>query len=118
MMSIFGLVKLTEDTVLYTIIVSVQIERLSAVSGAMKEKKQPLVRIDSADKAILDQLSEKTGESMPRLLHRAVTFLKKEIFFQQMNGAYRDMRKNQSDWDAEMEERALFDKSVGDGMEL
>ncbi len=29
----------------------------------MKDKKQPLVRIDFADKAILDQLTAKTGES-------------------------------------------------------
>jgi hypothetical protein len=84
----------------------------------LKEKKQPLVRIDSADKDILDQLTDKTGESTPKLLHRAVTTLKKEIFFQQMNCAYRDMRKDKAAWDAEMEERALFDKSVGDGMQL
>lgn len=49
-------------------------------SRLSKQKKQPLVRIDSADKAVLDQLTAKTGESTPRLLHRAVRSLKKEIF--------------------------------------
>jgi hypothetical protein len=88
------------------------------MSRVLKEKKQPLVRIDSADKDILDQLSDKTGESTPKLLHRAVRSLKKEIFFEQMNGAYRDMRKDKAAWDVEVAERALFDKSVGNGMEL
>lgn len=58
----------------------------------MKEKKQPLVRMDSADKAVLDQLTARTGESAPKLLHRAVTALKREIFFGQMNDAYKELR--------------------------
>lgn len=41
-----------------------------------KEKSKPLVRIDYAHKSVLDQLTAKTGESAPRLLHRAVTALK------------------------------------------
>lgn len=83
----------------------------------LKEKKQPLVRIDYADKAVLDQLTAKTGESAPRLLHRAVTALKKEIFFEQMNKGYRDLRNDKQAWSAELEERALFEKSTHDGLE-
>lgn len=83
----------------------------------MKDKKQPLVRIDYADKAILDQLTAKTGESAPRLLHRAVTALKKEIFFEQMNNGYRDLRNDKLAWAAELEERALFENSIKDGLE-
>ena len=80
------------------------------------KNKQPLVRIDSADKTVLDQLSAKTGESTPKLLHRAVTQLKKQIFFEQMNGAYQHIRNDKSAWQQEKEERSLFDKSVGDGL--
>lgn len=81
-----------------------------------KNKTQPLVRIDSADKAILDQLSARTGESTPKLLHRAVAQLKKQIFFEQMNGAYQHLRTDKRAWEDEQKERALFDKAVGDGM--
>ena len=84
----------------------------------VKENKQPLVRIDSADKAVLDELAAKTGESTPRLLHRAVRSLKKELFFERMNNAYKDLRNDQEAWDAEQAERALFEKSVGDGIDL
>lgn len=83
----------------------------------VKEKKQPLVRMDSADKAVLDQLTAKTGESAPRLLHRAVTALKKEIFFEQVNNAYKDLRQDKQAWAVELEERALFEKSIQDGMD-
>ena len=86
------------------------------LSNVMKGKKQPLVRMDSADKAILDQLTARTGESAPRLLHRAVTALKKEIFFEQMNNAYKDLRNDKQAWVAELEDRALFDKSIHDGL--
>lgn len=85
--------------------------------GLRKEKKQPLVRIDSVDKAVLEELAAKTGESTPRLLHRAVKSLKKELFFQQMNAAYTDIRNNSDAWDIEQKERALLDKAVADGMD-
>lgn len=88
------------------------------MSQVMKEKKQPLVRMDYADKAVLDQLTAKTGESAPRLLHRAVTALKKEIFFQQMNSAYKAMRNDTEGWEAEQADRKLFEKSVHDGLDL
>ena len=71
------------------------------------KKHQPLVRIDSADKTVLDKLSAKTGESTPKLLHRAVARLKREIFFEQMNGAYKKLRDNKDAWADELEERSL-----------
>jgi len=86
------------------------------MSKVTKDKKQPLVRIDSADKAVLDQLAAQTGESTPRLLHRAVTQLKRQIFFERMNGAYQHIRTDNQQWAVETEERALFDKSSADGL--
>ncbi len=82
-----------------------------------KKSEQPLVRIDAADKAVLDQLSAKTGESTPKLLHRAVSQLKKEIFFERMNSAYADMKNDRKAWKVEEEDRALFDQMIADGLE-
>lgn len=88
------------------------------MANVIKDKKQqPLVRMDMADKAVLDQLTARTGESAPRLLHRAVVALKKEIFFQQMNEAYADIRSNTAAWAEECAERSLFDNSIQDGLE-
>jgi hypothetical protein len=50
------------------------------------------------------------------LLHRAVTQLKKQIFFDQMNSGYQKLRSDKAAWDAELEERALLDKTIGDGL--
>jgi hypothetical protein len=76
-----------------------------------KKHKQCLIRMLYADKATLHQLSEKTGESIPYLIHRAVTQLNKQMFFEQMNAAYRDLRLDESAWQLEEEERALFEQA-------
>lgn len=84
------------------------------MSKVSRNKHQVFVRIDEADRAILKQLAVQTGESTPELLHRAVTQLKKTIFFDEMNAAYRDMRENPAVWQAEEQERALFDNASSD----
>ncbi len=88
------------------------------MSSATRDKKQqqPLVRIDPADKTVLDQLSAKTGESTPKLLHRAVSKLRREIFFEQMNSAYKSLREDKSAWEAEHQERRLLDNAIEDGL--
>jgi hypothetical protein len=82
-----------------------------------RKQSQPLVRIDAEDKAILDQLSAQTGESTPKLLHRAVSNLKKEIFFESMNSAYRNLRNDKAAWDEELVERTVLDNAASDGLE-
>jgi hypothetical protein len=81
-----------------------------------QSSRQPLVRIDQADKILLEQLSAKTGESTPKLLHRAVKQLKKQIFFEQMNNAYSALRADEQSWQSELEERALLEQASGDGL--
>lgn len=86
------------------------------MSQAARDKKQPLVRIDITDKAMLDQMTAATGESAPKLLHRAIASLKKELFFGQMNDAYRGLRGNEAIWSQEQAERKLFENASGDGL--
>ena len=83
----------------------------------VREKKQPLVRLDAADKIELDKLAAKTGESVPKVLHKAISAYKKQQFFSQMNEGYSNLRNNKQAWDAELKDRALFEKSIGDGFE-
>lgn len=88
------------------------------MSSSTKEKKQPqpLVRIDAADKIVLDQLAAKTGESSPRVLHRAIMQFKKQLFFAQVNGAYAAMKQDPEAWEAELSERAVLDNTASDGL--
>jgi hypothetical protein len=88
------------------------------MSRLLKVRKtaQSNVRIDLADKQVLDKLAAETGESHPKLLHRAVEQLKRKIFFEKMNRAYREMKKDSKLWATEEAERKLFDNAAGDGL--
>lgn len=88
------------------------------MSSGTREKKQqqPLVRIDFSDKILLDKLSERTGESSPRLLHRAIVMLKKQIFFDQLNQGYQQISQDSRLSEIEKKERDLFEESVADGL--
>jgi hypothetical protein len=79
-------------------------------------KKQPLIRIDAADKAVLESLAAQTGVSAPRLLHRALTKLKKDIFFDQLNRGYSNLKQDPESWKQEESDRTLFDSAVSDGL--
>jgi hypothetical protein len=87
------------------------------MSTPTKEKKQqPLVRMDAADKAVLDSLSAQTGESTPRLLHKALNKLKKDMFFDKLNRGYHNLKSDEQSWAVEEQNRTLFDVSVNDGL--
>ena len=81
-----------------------------------REKKQPLVRMDAVDKIELDKLAAKTGESVPKVLHRAISAYKKQQFFSQMNEGYRNLRNDKEAWEAELKDRKLFEGSLSDGL--
>jgi hypothetical protein len=88
------------------------------MSKSLKDSKpaQANVRIDIADKEILDRLAADTGESHPKILHRALEHLKRKIFFEKMNRTYREMRNDKDLWSKEQTERDLFDNAAGDGL--
>ena len=83
----------------------------------MKDKKQPLVRLDAADKEILDSLSEQTGESSPKVLHKALSRYKKEMFFERLNRGYSNLKESPENWAIEQADRKLFESSIGDGID-
>lgn len=82
-----------------------------------KERKQPLVRLDAADKEILDSLVAQMGESSPRVLHKALTRYKKELFFERLNKGYSQLKKDSTRWSALQEERNVFEGASGDGLD-
>lgn len=80
------------------------------------EKKQPLVRVDAADKLELDRLAAKRGESVPKILHRAICALKKQEFFKEMNEGYRNLKNDKAAWEAELSDRRMFEGTLADGL--
>jgi hypothetical protein len=84
-----------------------------------KQRKPPQtnVRIDQIDKDILDKLAAETGESTPKLLHRAIDQLKRKLFFEKMNRSYRQIRENDPKlWNKLQEEQDLFENAARDGL--
>jgi hypothetical protein len=76
-----------------------------------------MVRINESDKDTLDKLSAQTGESLPKLLHRAITAFKRALFFDQINRTCREMQENDPEaWAAYQAECGLWDKTVADGL--
>lgn len=88
------------------------------MSKVLKEHKgnQANVRIDLADKLILDELAGELGESHPKVLHQALKHLKRKLFFEKMNRAYREMQADSQVWSEELAERELFENAGGDGL--
>ncbi len=88
------------------------------MSKLLKERKasQANVRMDVADKQILDKIAAETGESHPKLLHKAVEQLKRKMFFEKMHQGYREIQADPKLWAIEQAERKLFDNAAGDGL--
>lgn len=91
-------------------------ENLAKLTYKQKSS-QTMVRIDERDKAILDELARKSGESLPKLLHRAITDLKRKMFFDQIDRTCRDIKENDPDtWAKYQAECDVFDRSASDGL--
>lgn len=86
-------------------------------SGKQRADQSPTVRISAADKLVLDELARETNESHPRLLHRAIELLRREKFFQEMNAAYAELRRDPEAWLEEAADRQLFDGSTSEGLQ-
>jgi predicted transcriptional regulator len=81
-----------------------------SVSKSSKKAGAGTVRISPLTHAALEELVRATGEAKVTLIERAVTRLREDQFWQQVDAAY-----GQEDV-ALREERALWDATLGDGM--
>lgn len=75
------------------------------------------VRISKTDHAALAELSRATGKSMSATLSEAIRAQKRRHLLEASNVAYAELRKNPKAWKAELEERALWDNTLGDGLD-
>jgi hypothetical protein len=67
-------------------------------------------------KALRD-LADKTGDSMQDVLARAVEEHRRRLFFEQVNAAYEALRQDPKAWAEELEERALWESTLLDGLD-
>ena len=75
------------------------------------------VRIQPETYAKLRSLAQGAGVSMPEVLAEAVDDLFRKRFIDECNAAYARLRADPKAWKEELEERALWDCTLADGLE-
>lgn len=67
-----------------------------------------LVRINPTDKSLLQELANKEGESMPRILHKAIELYRRECFLKEVNAGYDRLNADTSSRGVDIGERKVW----------
>jgi predicted transcriptional regulator len=90
---------------------------MAAATVASEAKRQRMVRISDETHELLTELAAKSGESMTVILARAVDAHYRERFFAEFNAAYERLWADPEAAREELEERALWEATLADGLE-
>ena len=74
------------------------------------------IRVSEQTHEALRALSASTGETMARLVERAVEQLRTEAFFFELDGAYDRLWADPAALEAELEERKAWEATLIDGL--
>lgn len=75
------------------------------------------VRVSERTRKLLRELAAATGESMQAILERAIEDYSRRRFLEEANASYAALRNNAQAWQEELDERALWDNALMDGLE-
>ncbi len=70
-----------------------------------------MINISDAAHKMLVELAAGSGETVPVVLERAIENYRRSVFLSQANQAFAALRQNEALWQAEQEERALWDQA-------
>jgi predicted DNA-binding protein len=76
----------------------------------------PNIRISPRSKAVLRSLAKQQGKPMQAVLDEAIEYYQRDKFLDEVNSAYAALRNDPKAWKAEQAERALWDKTIADGL--
>ena len=76
----------------------------------------PNIRITPRSKAVLRALAKQQGKPMQAVLDEAIDHYQRDKFLDEVNAAYSTLRSDPKRWKAELAERALWDKTLVDGL--
>ena len=77
----------------------------------------PNIRIAPNSKSVLRALAKKEGKAMQTVLDEAIEHYRRDKFLDEVNVAYAKLRGNRKGWKEEQKERALWDKTLADGLD-
>ena len=75
------------------------------------------VRVSNSTHQTLRSLSAEVGESMQTILEQAVEQYRRRRFLEGLNQDFKALQEDSRAWREELEERALWDKTLLDGVE-
>lgn len=76
-----------------------------------------MVRIRPETHQRLQQLAKSSKRTLPDVLDEAISQYEKQRFLADCNAAYARLREDESAWNEELEERALWENTLIDGLE-
>jgi hypothetical protein len=77
----------------------------------------PTVPISAVSYQLLQELSEKTGQSTLEVLDRALDAYRRKLFFEQLHAGYAELRADPEAWAEHLAERKLWDATLMDGLD-
>jgi hypothetical protein len=77
----------------------------------------PTVPISEASHQLLRQLAEQTGQTMTDVLDKALDAYRRQLFFEQMNAGYAELRADPQAWAEHLAELKLWDATLTDGLD-
>lgn len=75
------------------------------------------VRISESTHAALRSLANEQGDTMQAVLDKAVEEYRRRLFWERVDAAAGDLRKNTAAWEEEQTEQSAWDATVADGLE-
>ena len=76
------------------------------------------VRISDKARQELRDLAQQSGESMQKVLEKAIELYRRQMFFEQLNASVHRLQEEHPDlWQQELEERRLWEGTLADGLE-
>jgi hypothetical protein len=77
----------------------------------------PTVRISEASHQLLKEMAEQTGQTMMNVLDRALDVYRRQLFFEQLNAGYAELRADPQAWAEHLAERKVWDATLMDGLD-
>ncbi len=75
------------------------------------------IRIDERALAVLRELARRQRQPVQTVLKQAIDSYRREKFLEEANAAFAALRSNPETWNEEQQERDLWDRTSGDGLE-
>ncbi len=73
-------------------------------------------RILDSDRGLLQELAAQTGKPHQQLIHEALAAFHRDLLLDDINAAFASLKRDQSAWQEQQLERAVWDRATADGI--